>query len=120
MKETAKRRQPGPRDPRGPGGRRSRRAERTPRRFSSYDAPSNTSAQGSEKQGKTQGVVVALDLLVQGLDVDPEQTGRLHLLAPGLREDSRDVDALHLREGGGTARGPGRGAARGAAGRPHV
>ena len=37
---------------------------------------------------------VVLDLLVQRLDVDPEQAGRPHLLPPGVRLHPGDVDAL--------------------------
>ena len=44
------------------------------------------------------GDPVVLDLLVEGLDVDGEQSGRLHLLPAGLPKDGCNVESLHLRK----------------------
>jgi hypothetical protein len=47
------------------------------------------------QRGKRDEVVVS-DLLVERLDVDPEQAGRPHLLSPRLAKHPGDVQTLHL------------------------
>ena len=44
------------------------------------------------------GDPVVLDLLVESLDVDAEQAGRLHLFPAGPPKDGCNVESLHLRK----------------------
>ncbi|MBF8261970.1 MAG: hypothetical protein HW376_1499, partial [candidate division NC10 bacterium] len=53
---------------------------------------------------ESDGNIIALDLAIQGFQVDPKEARRLHLPAPGLGEHASDVQPLHLRQGGGAAR----------------
>jgi len=46
--------------------------------------------------GRWQDVVIS-KFLVQRLDVDPQEPGRLHLFPAGILQDPRDVRPLHLR-----------------------